>query len=275
MPYLSTTANQSGSQSSLESSSSSNTYYDCFDFDDIMCTATLTRTITSASANASYGYVQTNTSPAETPRSTTGRTSPSSYFIPSPNVDFLSKYQVTLPTATTELSLTKADAVATSKSTSCTSTCLPECLKPSDFDVVCGRGKGSYNRPGNKRFRAIVRQHMDEYQSAQTKLDKTLVLNRIMERVRAQNQGTTRFVKKIQGKDKDKDKSGLLLFTFTTLSDDAAREKVGHAIREAIISAENIISGSQLCREEQHEWIQKQSSLLSQQQSIFQNLVAD
>jgi hypothetical protein len=129
-------------------------------------------------------------------------------------------------------------------------------FKPTDYDVVCGRGKGSYNRPGNRRFRAIVQRHMHEYQ-ASSKVDKTMVINRIMNLVQAQNEGTARFVKR--GKD------GL----FTVISDDLAREKVGHAIRETIMAAENAAKPLK----EQPEWQEKQSDLLAQQKSIFQNLV--
>jgi hypothetical protein len=183
-----------------------------------------------------------------------------------PNVAFLSKYQFTLPDVITDMAFSnynKADGHehATTRGIHT----LPASFQPTNLDVVCGRGKGSYNRPGNRRFRAIVQQHTDEYQGARSKMEKTMVLNRIMDRVQAQNQGTTMFLK--VGKD------GL----FTVISDDNAREKVGHAIRESILAVEqNNHSGSHQLKQQQQqqpEWNQKHSDLLAQQKFIFQNLV--
>jgi hypothetical protein len=193
---------------------------------------------------ASESRIHTNTHPID-------NTNPSGNtpqgVVPIPNIEFLSKHQVTLPAVISDLALDKAEAPTLT---------LPVSFEPTNYDVVCGRGKGSYNRPGNRRFRAIVQQYTDEYQSS-SKIDKTMVLNRIMDLVQAQNEGTTRFCKR--GKD------GL----FTVISDDLAREKVGHAIRETIIAAENVAKPLK----EQPEWNKKHSDLLAQQQSIFQNLV--
>jgi hypothetical protein len=189
--------------------------------------------------------IQTTTHPVE---NTTPSSNTPQYIVPIPDLAFLSKYQqVTLPAVISDLASGKVDTPTLA---------LPVSFEPTNFDVLCGRGKGSYNRPGNRRFRAIVQQHTDEYQ-ASSKVDKTMVLNRIMNLVQAQNEGTTRFVKR--GKD------GL----FTVISDDLAREKVGHAIRETIMAAEN--AAKPLI--EQPEWREKHSDLLAQQQSIFQNLV--
>lgn len=97
------------------------------------------------------------------------------------------------------------------------------CLyEPGDYDIVCGRGKGSYNRPGNKRFRELVKLHIPDYQAARTKFDKSTVLSNIIEHARSQDNGHARFVKM--------DKDG----QWFEIPDDQAREKVGHTIREAI-----------------------------------------
>ena len=55
--------------------------------------------------------------------------------------------------------------------------------QPTEFDIVCGRGKGNYNRLANKRFLFIVRNHMEEYESKTNRLDKAIVLNYIIEEV--------------------------------------------------------------------------------------------
>jgi hypothetical protein len=126
--------------------------------------------------------------------------------------------------------------------------------EPSDTDVVCGRGKGSYNRPGNKRFRVIALQYVPKYTAAKTRLDKSMVLNTIMEEV--QRHG--RFVKY------ESKKMG-----WYEISDELAREKVGHAIREAMAALEHRGSPEegQMC------FTHKQSDLLAQQRELFLRLL--
>lgn len=167
--------------------------------------------------------------------------------LPTPHTSFIAKYQVPVPTTPTTNSRTNTTADHPISSF--------HQYTPTEWDVVCGRGKGSYNRPGNKRFRAIVQEHVQEYCSAISKLDKTCVLNRILHCVQAQNQGQAIFCK-------------LKLSVWYCISDDMAREKCGHAIREAIQSAEH-----QKAPQTQHAWKQKHSALLTHQQSIFSSLV--
>jgi hypothetical protein len=101
-------------------------------------------------------------------------------------------------------------------------TLLPVDFEPREFDVVCGRGKGMYNRKGNVTFRNIVQSHVYEYIITKNKMDKTIVLNSIISQVREQGEGGALFVKR--GKDG----------RWMDIGDDQAREKCGHALREAI-----------------------------------------
>jgi hypothetical protein len=39
-------------------------------------------------------------------------------------------------------------------------------FKPSDLSVICGRGKVSYNHPGNRRFRALFNMFLEDYSNA-------------------------------------------------------------------------------------------------------------
>jgi hypothetical protein len=239
MPYLATVLSSSQfSQAQPPAQDQSPRSSSTYNIDDAM--------MCSPATYASKSRIHTNTHPVDS--ATSSSNTPHQCVVPIPNIEFLSRFQVTLPAVISDLALGNADAQPTLP--------LPPSIEPTNYDVVCGRGKGSYNRPGNRRFRAIIQQHMDEYQ-ASSKLDKTMVLNRIMNFVQAQNEGTTRFVRR--GKD------GL----FTVISDDLAREKVGHAIRETIMAAENAAKPLK----EQPEWKEKHSDLLAQQQSIFQNLV--
>jgi hypothetical protein len=134
---------------------------------------------------------------------------------------------------------------------------LSDDYQPTQFDVECGRGKGSYNRPGNKRFRAVVREFIPEYSAAKTKCEKGSVLNAIVERVQSQNNGSAHFIKRKNGE-------------WFVLPKDQAREKVGHIIREALTEAagaDERIGAKKL-------FAVKQNNLLALQNAIFQHLVA-
>ena len=133
---------------------------------------------------------------------------------PKPRLSFLARYQIAVPTAIQELTA----------STETTSLCSS--FKPGEYDIVCGRGKGSYNCPGNKKFRAIVNRNIDRYLAAKSRLDKSLVLASIIDEVRQQNNGNVRFVKK------DKNQG------WVEISEDQVREKAGHTIRETIAALE-------------------------------------
>lgn len=132
---------------------------------------------------------------------------------------FLSKYSFELPLAITALTDTKRMVP------------LDQSYQPGTYDVVCGRGKGSYNRPGNKRFRSLVATYIPKYLKARSKMDKSMVLNDIIDKVRSFTNPDTgapaQFVKYTKS-------SGWVL-----IGDEHAREKVGHAIREAIAAQES------------------------------------
>jgi hypothetical protein len=134
--------------------------------------------------------------------------------------DFLTKFTVTVPPAITALTTLDVE------------TRLDAIYQPGLYDVVCGRGKGSYNRPGNVHFRALVASYIVQYQAARTKLDKSTVLGCIVERVHSLTDPTTgqraRFVKK----------SGSC--AWIEIGHEQAREKVGHALREAAAAGQPI-----------------------------------
>jgi hypothetical protein len=131
-----------------------------------------------------------------------------------PASSFLSKYSIAVPDAISSLAYSHRTIP------------LDPTYQPGCYDVVCGRGKGSYNRPGNKRFRAIVATFASAYQQARTKVDKSAVLSGIVDKVRSYNNPDTglptQFVKYTKG-------TG-----WVQIGDDLAREKVGHAMREAV-----------------------------------------
>ena len=90
---------------------------------------------------------------------------------------------------------------------------------PLDSDILLGRTKNSWNHIGNKKFRAFVGLHLKRYMEAATRLEKTLVVNDITERVQ---EAGGRFLK--LGKDG----------RWAVVTQKTAREKVGHALRDAV-----------------------------------------
>ena len=124
--------------------------------------------------------------------------------------------------------------------------------------MPCSRKTFGHHRPGNKLFRTIVQDHVHTYISARTKLDKSIVLNRIIEVVRSQENQTARIVKYSK-------ETG-----WFDIGDDQAREKVGHAMREAVcaLEAHPIVEP-----EAQKLFDRKQSALLQMQRKLFQKMV--
>jgi hypothetical protein len=146
----------------------------------------------------------------------TALTDPTKHNMSITPTDFLTKFTVTVPPAITALTTLDVE------------TRLDAIYQPGLYDVVCGRGKGSYNRPGNVHFRALVASYITMYQAARTKLDKSTVLGCIVERVHSLTDPRTgqraRFVKNS-------------CHGWVEIGHEHAREKVGHALREAAAAA--------------------------------------
>jgi hypothetical protein len=197
------------------------------------------------------------------PSSSSSSSSPSS----STAKQFLSKYSLALPLAIASLADTNH------------MTPLDASYQPGAYDVVCGRGKGSYNRPGNKRFRSFVATYIPQYISARTKVDKSMVLNTIIDQVHSYTNPDTGLAAQFVKYTKD---AGWVM-----IGDEHAREKVGHAIREAIAAQEQHTnpnrhpssSSSSSPVPSVHDatttqalMTKKQLDLLSQQQLLFSSM---
>ena len=84
-------------------------------------------------------------------------------------------------------------------------------------DVVCGRDKLSHAHPGNKRFRAIIRSHYQQYQQAKRRDEKTKLTGTISALVAASG---GRFLRLVGSEWVEVDSEGI-------------HEKVSHALRSA------------------------------------------
>ena len=123
------------------------------------------------------------------------------------------------------LSKSKVDllTVSTSKILSSRSF-LPPNFEPSNYDVICGRGKMCDNHIGNRRFRVTIEINLAQYKNAISKVDRALVINGIIDQIRAASSNGG-FVKK-----------DLETGQWFVLEDEAVREKVGRATRDFIAS---------------------------------------
>lgn len=105
---------------------------------------------------------------------------------------------------------------------------LPDDFEPSGVDVIGGRGKPSLEHPGNKLFRAIVAVNMKAYHNASYRAEKGRIVDTIINRVRKYSTSGG-FVKRDSRSGK-----------WMTLDNVAARQKVTHALRDALSAPTNV-----------------------------------
>ncbi|GAX26614.1 hypothetical protein FisN_21Lh084 [Fistulifera solaris] len=122
-------------------------------------------------------------------------------------------------------SVQQPPAVVTARENSPSSTSFP--YGPNEHDVVCSRGKVFYSLPGNVRFRNTIRCYISVYLAASSKMDKSAVINKIVDNALNSTKGPTRFLK-----------YHARTCTWSIMGHDQVRDKVGHALREAIYDME-------------------------------------
>lgn len=105
-----------------------------------------------------------------------------------------------------------AKAVRVSAGDATDETRLVDGFTPGPFDVICARGKTPRSHAGNIRMQELITELMDEYSSAKTKLDKSMIVTNVVDSVNDKSPSGG-FVRKEMGK-------------WTRLSAAAAREKV-------------------------------------------------
>mmetsp|Transcript_10969 Transcript_10969/g.16877 ORF Transcript_10969/g.16877 Transcript_10969/m.16877 type:complete len:182 (-) Transcript_10969:27-572(-) len=118
---------------------------------------------------------------------------------------------------------------------------LPPCYQPTQYDVICGKGKKCYNHAGNKLFRKIVEEYLKEYSTAATKLDKSIIVSTIVHGVRTKGG----FVKV--------DDEGI----WHDVGDEFARERVGQTIRDML---HHQYRSSTTAKRKRRQALQKKSS---------------
>jgi hypothetical protein len=61
---------------------------------------------------------------------------------------------------------------------------LQDDFQPSEYSVLCGRGKDSFNHVGNSRFRILVGMFVERYSKATTRTAKSAIVSEIVKMIR-------------------------------------------------------------------------------------------
>ncbi|CAB9515267.1 Nitrilase family, member 2 [Seminavis robusta] len=97
---------------------------------------------------------------------------------------------------------------------------LPPDFVPTEFSVICARGKRAYESKGNTWFRSLVAQYAHRYATASTKMEKSVVVTTIVDTVRKASPVGS-FIRKVKGQ-------------WQEVSEGVARERVGQKLRDTI-----------------------------------------
>jgi hypothetical protein len=111
---------------------------------------------------------------------------------------------------------------------------MPDGYIPSDSDVRCGRGIQNWNMTGNVNFRKVIRASVVRYMAAPSKSDKTAVVVSVVDEIRRQG-GC--FLKEQQYGSSS---------CWYDIGNAAARDKVGHSLRDQAGSSANSAAKSPL-----------------------------
>jgi hypothetical protein len=88
----------------------------------------------------------------------------------------------------------------------------------SEYSIVCGRGKDTFNHVGNQRFRALASMFMERYSRAVTKAAKSAIVSEIIDVIHQADGNFCKFTKGV----------------WVEVGEHCAREKVGSLLRDLL-----------------------------------------
>ena len=149
--------------------------------------------------------------------------------------------------------------------TSSSTILLPINFEPSNYDIICGRGKACYDHIGNRRFRVTADINLHKYMNAASRFEKSLVVNSIVDQIKETSSSTCGgFVKKDP-----------LTGRWYALGDEPSREKIGHTLRVAAA-----VASKSVCKRQSASSIERyncqnmqRTCLLASQEAIFTSLI--
>jgi hypothetical protein len=157
---------------------------------------------------------------------------------------FLTKYQVPLSQARGTYPMT-----------------FPKDFEPSDKDVIFGRGKSAFSHAGNRRFRMVILMNLEKYHNAKNRVDKSTIVTSIVDLIREGSPVNGGFVGK-----------SVVTGQWMRINNKLAREKVGHALRDALSSGKEAVERCLVTSENDQGEDVKQAHLACAQQTIFRSV---
>mmetsp|Transcript_1079 Transcript_1079/g.2288 ORF Transcript_1079/g.2288 Transcript_1079/m.2288 type:complete len:281 (-) Transcript_1079:100-942(-) len=139
---------------------------------------------------------------------------------------------------------------------------LPEDYEPTQYDVLCGRGKKCFVHAGNQTMRDLVQAHLPKYSVATCKMEKGHIISLVYEEI-CDQAGIGGFIKK--------DDEG----RWYDVGEFLAREKVSQAFRDALQDKYKSSTASKKKRREllvQSAELHSQRSLCSLQEPTLEDL---
>ncbi|CAB9517741.1 Nitrilase family, member 2 [Seminavis robusta] len=95
---------------------------------------------------------------------------------------------------------------------------MPENFVPNEIHVICGRGKKIFEHKGNERFRNLIKEHLESYKAAHSKVQKTVIVSAVYD---TQTEGEGAFVK-----------HNFRTRRWVVVTEYAAREKISQCFRD-------------------------------------------
>jgi hypothetical protein len=116
-------------------------------------------------------------------------------------------------------------------------------FQPSEYSVLCGRGKDSFNHIGNSRFRILAGMFMDRYSQAATRTAKSAIVSEIIAMIRDAGGNFCQF------------KKG----AWFEVGDNYAREKVSAKFRDLLHTQYSSSNQAKIARRRDRKQKKKQS----------------
>jgi hypothetical protein len=98
-----------------------------------------------------------------------------------------------------------------------------EQIRPTQHDVLCGRGDSYFQHPANVHLRKLLEAGLERYSAASSKVEKSCVIADIVATVKSRNGGNAKFLRF--------DKSTKAWYD---IGDEATRQKIGQTVRDMI-----------------------------------------
>jgi len=99
-------------------------------------------------------------------------------------------------------------------------------IRPTDIDILCGRGKSSSNHPGNINFTKTIQSNLQKYLEAPKRMDRSIMIISLVDEFLDSG---CRFLKKNKAAVSNSNSNNEC---WSELDADQCHEKVGHALRD-------------------------------------------